>query len=375
MRSGRSSRSTSTRCSCRRRCGAPTPSTSSASSSARPSPGASSPRFAARARSCIRRRATCSRSSASSASPGKRRSHGDRGFQAHRRVAAGRLIALAEASPIAAMLENAKGEVELANDAFGRLLGLEVAPQSLTGVPVEEALRGIDRKALERQPIVVDGEPGGALWTARDKTTGPETTKGAADLALIEKIGMERSVPMERLSASSIRAQQLEIDTSLVERFQRIRQSTMTAMAAIGDLIDFSKVSGGVVLKKAEFALRPALAELVARVVAETEEHGCRLRIKVEQDVADELEGDVERLLLVLKNLLDNTFAIVPGSEVTLQITPEYVTDSGIQLSFTVSAVGEAPVALASAESGMGVAVAKFMVAVLVCNLSVPSRF
>jgi len=289
-------------------------------------------------------------------------------------LSAARLIALAEASPIAAMLENAKGEVELANDAFGRLLGLEVAPQSLTGVPVEEALRGIDRKALERQPIVVDGEPGGALWTARDKTTGPETTKGAADLALIEKIGMELSVAMEGLSAISIRAQQLEIDTSLVERFQRIRQSTMTAMAAIGDLIDFSKVSGGVVLKKAEFALRPALAELVARVVAETEEHGCRLRIKVEQDVADELEGDVERLLLVLKNLLDNTFAIVPGSEVTLQITPEYVTESGIQLSFTVSAVGEAPVARASAESGMGVAVAKFMVAAMGGKLAVASR-
>ena len=37
--------------------------------------------------------------------------------------------------------------------------------------------------------------------------------------------------------------------------------------------------------------------------------------------------------MLILKNLLDNTFAIVPGSEVTLQITPEYVTESGIQLS------------------------------------------
>ena len=105
-------------------------------------------------------------------------------------------------------------------------------------------------------------------------------------------------------------------------------------MAAIGDLVDFSKLSGGVVLHKRAFGLRAALADLISRVAPNAEEHGCRLRMKVEQDVADTLEGDVERLQLVLKNLLDNAFALLPGSEVTLQITPEYVTESGIQLSF-----------------------------------------
>src|SRR5258708_8287822 len=201
-------------------------------------------------------------------------------------VSAARLIARAEASPTATMIENSNGEIELVNDAFGRLLGLEFATQSLTGVAVEEALRGADTKALERQPIAVDGEPAGALWVARDVATGPAAAKGAADLALIEKIGMELSVAMEGLSAISIRAQQLEFDPALVERFQLIRASTMTAMAAIGDLIDFSKVSGGVVLKKSEFALRPALADLVGRLGPGAEERGGRLRIKVEQDVA-----------------------------------------------------------------------------------------
>ena len=41
--------------------------------------------------------------------------------------------------------------------------------------------------------------------------------------------------------------------------------------------------------------------------------------------VADTLEGDVARLQLVMKNLLENAFALLPGHEVTLQITPEYV--------------------------------------------------
>jgi CheY-like chemotaxis protein len=178
------------------------------------------------------------------------------------------------------------------------------------------------------------------------------------------------------MSAISIRAQQMEFDPHLIEHFQRMRLSTETAMAAIGDLVDFSRLSGGVVLHKARFSLRVALAELISRAAPNAEEHGCRLRVKVEQDVADTLEGDVDRLQLVLKNLLDNAFTLMPGAAITLQITPEYVTEAGIQLSFSVAA--DSPEARAqgarSLDAGMGVAVAKFMVAAMNGQLAVATR-
>jgi CheY-like chemotaxis protein len=99
------------------------------------------------------------------------------------------------------------------------------------------------------------------------------------------------------------------------------------------------------------------------------------LRLKVEQDVANWLEGDVERLQLVIKNLLDTAFTLFPGSEVALAITPEYVTESGIQLSFSVSssAAGQSG-AKVNADTGMGVAVAKFMVAAMGGKVAVASR-
>jgi len=50
-----------------------------------------------------------------------------------------RLIALAESSPVAAMIENAAGEIEVANQAFCRLLGIASSPQSLAGMPVADA--------------------------------------------------------------------------------------------------------------------------------------------------------------------------------------------------------------------------------------------
>jgi PAS domain S-box-containing protein len=317
-----------------------------------------------------------------------------------------RLLSLAEASPIAMMVETEPGDVELVNEPFCHLLRLESAPQSLSGLPVRDVLsrsplleeRELEKLRaqlgaaaklvlrledgrtviLERHRILVDEESAGAVWIPREEAARAETPeKGAAEIALIEKIGEELSVALEGLSAISIRAQQMEFDPALVEHFERIRGSTETAMAAIGDLVDFSKLSGGVVLHKREFRLRAALADLIARVATNAEERGCRLRIKVEQDVADALEGDVERLLLVLKNLLDNAFMLLPGAEVTLQITPEYMTDSGMQLSFSVAVAGSSAQQFAStvsADAGMGVAVAKFMVAAMGGKLAIATR-
>jgi CheY-like chemotaxis protein len=293
-------------------------------------------------------------------------------------LAAARMLALAESAPVAVMVENARGDIELANAAFCSLLGLESAPQSLTGVRVADTLAKSKKgaKALERQPLVVDGAPAGAIHIGRRGSgDSADSHKGVAEIALIEKIAMELSVAMEGLSAIAIRAQQMEVDPMMVQAFQRIRKSTESAMAAIGDLVDFSKMSGGVVLHKAQFALRESLAELVARLIPDAEEHRCRLRLKVEQDVANWLEGDVERLQLVVKNLLDTAFALFPGSEVALAITPEYVTDSGIQLSFAVSSSGAGQTgAKVNADAGMGVAVAKFMVAAMGGKVAVASR-
>ncbi|HET6263237.1 MAG TPA: response regulator [Usitatibacter sp.] len=290
-----------------------------------------------------------------------------------------RLMAATENSPVAMMIETVPGDVELANDAFVRLLGLDSAAQSLSGLPVKEVLARAPAagKLLERHPLEVEGGPAGAVWVARASTSAsPSPEKGPAEIALIEKIGEELSVALEGMSAISIRAQQMEFDPAIVAHFQSIRTSTETAMAAIGDLVDFSKLSGGVVLHKSRFRLRPALAELISRVTSTAEEKGCRLRIKVEQDVADVLEGDVERLQLILKNLLDNAFALLPGAEIALQIMPEYLTATGIQLSFSVVAAGPAAHGSSSkaADAGMGVAVAKFMVAAMGGKLAIAAR-
>jgi PAS domain S-box-containing protein len=316
-----------------------------------------------------------------------------------------RLLALAEVSPTGMLVEAATGDIELVNETFCRSLGLESAPQSLSGLPVWDALARspvMDRQALEeahaepllaasialtlwderaahleREPLVVEGAHAGAVWIVRDEApVGSAVEKGAAEVAVIQKIGEELSVALEGVAAIGLLAQQREFDNAMVERIDAIRAATQTAMGAIGELVDFSRVSGGAVLRKAAFDLRPALADLVARVSQAAEERGCRLRMKVEQDVADALEGDVQRLEMVLKTLLESAFSLVPGAEIGLHITPEYTTESGIQLSFAITASGvEAGEASRKApDASMGIALAKYMVAAMGGKLSVAAR-
>jgi len=141
-------------------------------------------------------------------------------------LAVARLLALAEASPAAKMVETGSGDIEVANEAFCRLLALESAPQSLSGVAVGEALARsprVDaaalarmratpeaassleltledgrRATLERHPVLVDDAPAGAVWTTREET-GARGEKVMAQAALIEKIAQELSVAVEGL--------------------------------------------------------------------------------------------------------------------------------------------------------------------------------
>lgn len=304
-----------------------------------------------------------------------------------------RLLAMTEGLPVAVLVETAPGDVELVNEAFCQLLALGSAPQSLSGLSLADALGrssridaallerilarpeeraslplSIDGRelTLERTPLHVEAGHGGAVWIAHEAPApggAQPVAKSRAGVALVEKIGAELSVALEALAAVSIRAEQLEMEAAIVEHFATIRASTESALAAIADLVDFSQLSGGVVLRKARFALRATIAQLVARLAADAEEHGCRLRIKVEQDVPDALEGDLERLQLVMRNLIAQAFEFAPGGEVALQVSPEYTTSHGIQLSFGVTASGAA--AKAASAPGMGMAVARFMVAAM----------
>lgn len=105
----------------------------------------------------------------------------------------------------------------------------------------------------------------------------------------------------------------------------------------IDDLLDISKMEAGSMTWRRE-RLRPS--ELVARAHEVTaalfEGTGVALRTEVEQDLP-ELEGDFERLLQVLLNLVSNAVKFTPEGSVTLRARH---VGGAVELSVTDTGVG-----------------------------------
>ena len=245
------------------------------------------------------------------------------------------------------MIETEPGDIELANDAFCRLLGLKSAAQSLSGLRAEDVLARGARSAnrlLERVQIVVEGKPGGAVWLPRaggdDGDTRREGRRG------------DRAHREDRRGAlGRARGHVRDLDPRAADGVRPGAGRALPAHPHLDRDRDGGDRRPGGLLQAlgrrgaAQVALPPARGARrahLARRRRPPRSTAAACACKVEQDVSDTLEGDVERLQLILKNLLDNAFALLPGAEITLQITPEYVTESGIQLSFSVVAAGPA---------------------------------
>ena len=306
------------------------------------------------------------------------------------------LLDLVENVSDACVVESAEGLVEMVNGAFCNLFDIKSASQSLVGVtcaqlfedaakatekntgPVYRALDTEDAdkfeftltsgKRVEQQmlPVAGDSAIAGRLHLFRpirkqdtkDARAAPAVTATAAvQMELIERIARELATTVEGASAALRRSERLEVSGEALEHFRQVEASAKAAFAAVAGLIDFSRLDAGeVALEAGDFHLRESIAAMLERVVPIAETHGLQLKLRIEQDVPENLSGDGTRLILALRNLLECQLAgDDAGGELSLAIEPEYVADGVIHLSFTVEHTQAKGVARAKTQSPAGV--------------------
>ncbi len=306
------------------------------------------------------------------------------------------LLDLVENVSDACVVEGADGMVEMVNGAFCDLFAIKSASQSLVGMScaqlfedaakVTEKRQGpvyfpldaeeadqlefalSDGKGVEQQTLPVAGENGiaGRLHLfrptlkhdARDaKNLSAITATAAVQMELIERIARELAATVEGAGSALRRTEQLELPTDALEHIRQVETSAKSAFAAIAGLIDFSRLeSGDVVLDAGDFYLRDQVATMLERLVHTAETHGLQLKLRIEQDVPDNLRGDGARLILALRNLLEcGLSGDDAGGELGLAIEPEYVADGVIHLSFTVEHTQPRGIARAKTLSPAGV--------------------
>ncbi len=300
------------------------------------------------------------------------------------------LLDLVENVTDACLVESADGSVEMLNAAFCRLFAIREAPQSLVGTSCaalfEAASQATDKRigpvyfpldaatssnqrdeltfslatgeAVEQASLAVDGEAGIAgrlhlfhLTAPRAASASDAPPEGmiANQMMLIEKIARELALACESAGKAIHRAEQLDVPSQLIEQFQRVETASSSAFDAVAGLLDFSRIEGAAItLEPAPFKLRESIASMVSALVGRAAERRVQLRVRVEQDVPEQLTGDGTRLMQALRNLLDCAIEASPApdpaaeaqadrtTEITLAISPEYSADGQIHLSFSV---------------------------------------
>lgn len=302
-----------------------------------------------------------------------------------------RLMSLAEQASGGLVLLNEQGEIMLATAAACALLGVNEAASSLPGLTQSElaeratlltladrnrfgklaAGQGLNtpQLALKRVAVASDDGDAGSIVTieplqeprAESPVSAVEKDQQLVRTQLIETIGHELAVVLEGATAASIRAEQMELDPSVVDYLERIRGAAEASLSGIGSLVAVTGRSGRQPdIKVTQFALRPFLADLVKQVVLTAEAHGVALRVKVEQDVADALDADTERLRLALKTLVECALATPRTTEVLLHVAPEFFSEKAMTARFSVEAKGAGAEHEVAQQNSTRIAIAQF---------------
>ncbi len=288
------------------------------------------------------------------------------------------LLDLVENISDACVVENHEGGVEMVNAAFCELFRIEAAPQSLVGTACEELFTQAstatgkkvapiyfpldsnqndefefelaDGARAKQHSLPVVGETGvaGRLHIFRALNTGATATvaaPGSATLSaqsqLVEKIARSLATALEAAGGAIHRAEQMHLPVTVIEHFRRVETAAKSAYADIAGLIDLAHVEGGELkLESMEFHLRDRIANMLEPVVQMAEERTIQLRLRIEQDVPDNLVGDGARLMLVLRSLLEAGMnSAQDGGELALVVEPEYSAENLIHLSFRVESI------------------------------------
>ncbi|PID78949.1 hypothetical protein CSB20_12560 [bacterium DOLZORAL124_64_63] len=134
-------------------------------------------------------------------------------------------------------------------------------------------------------------------------------------------------------------------DTSLQDDQQQLLHHISTSadhlLSVINDILDFSKIEAGMmVVEKIPFELRQCMEEIRIISSARVREKGLGLRIHIDEDLPEEVIGDVVRIRQILINLVGNAVKFTSEGHVEVRVTCESRQGRDLRVGFAVVDTG-----------------------------------
>ncbi len=137
----------------------------------------------------------------------------------------------------------------------------------------------------------------------------------------------------------------LLLDEALVaeqtEYVETIRSSGEALLAVINDILDLSKIEGGMMeLERQPFDLRTCIEEALDLGAKNAFEKGLKLRYAIEESTPAVILGDPARLRQILMNLLSNAVKFTEKGEISISVSGRKLEISSYEIHFAVRDTG-----------------------------------
>jgi two-component system sensor histidine kinase RpfC len=157
----------------------------------------------------------------------------------------------------------------------------------------------------------------------------------------ISVVSHEMRTPLNAIVGMSDLMRDTTLTREQADMLQTLRGSSQVMLGLVEDVLDFSKIEAGkLVLERTDFDLH-ALINSTSRILqAQAQAKSIEFVVSIMPEVPPALRGDAHHLRQVLINLAGNAVKFTERGSVTVHVSLQGETDSGVRLKFSVRDTG-----------------------------------